>query len=127
MANIPGAAGQLPGLYGVPGNDDLIITYEGTGLVLSHDIGIAIAGDCNWTHAALALLEKMLEWQKEPRNAIRYDWRFTASGKVQIHKICINPALMEITSGYDDYGDQLGMFNELKEQFDKAKKMKAFL
>jgi hypothetical protein len=128
MANIPGAAGQLPGLFGPPGNSDLAIAYNGTTLVISHNHGIEISCDFNWTNAALGLLEKMLVIQKEPRFAIQYDWGFTASGKIQIGRICLNTALLNITAGYDpNHTGQYGMFLALKEQFDKAKKMKAFL
>ena len=112
---------------------DLCCGHDGTKLFLCHSyMNIGISEDQNWTNAAIALFKKMQEWQENSHEAKIVDpLSSILDENVQIARLIIDYKNMEIsfstdTPAYGYDGGQHHVFNLLKEQFDRIKKLPAF-
>jgi hypothetical protein len=114
---------------------DVDVRYAGTSLHLAHHyLNIGLSGDENWTNAAIALLNFMQKCRKEPTMTWYYDVEFRGgevSTSIRIGRLILDWKDMEISFdegtkyGYD--GGQHQAFEKLKDNFDRVKKIAAFL
>lgn len=114
---------------------DIATTHDGTTLHLAHKyMNIGISPDENWTNAAIALLNFMQGCRKDPTETWYYDVEFRGGESVfviRIGRLILDWKNMEIyfdeNTGYGYDGGQHYKFLALKANFDRVKKISAFI